>query len=160
MWRKTLSQDSPAKVTPFETTLKPGAQPVRCKARRYSPEQSEFMAKFTDMLTKYGLVYENCNSKWASPVVVVRKPGNRGLRMCVDLRAVNAVCEATVWPMPFLESIVQYLAGSKYWFLLDAFKGFWVMPLHTDSQEMFSFMTDRGVFTPTRSIQGALNSAT
>ena len=34
------------------------------------------------------------------------------------------------------------------------------MPLDESCQEMFSFMTDRGVFTPTRSFQGALNSAT
>lgn len=62
--------------------------------------------------------------------------------------------------MLFLESITQHLAESKFWFSLDAFKGFWIMPLDESSQEMFSFMTDRGVFTPTRSIQGALNSAT
>ena len=34
------------------------------------------------------------------------------------------------------------------------------MPLDKQCQEIFSFMTDRAVFTPTRSIQGALNSAT
>ena len=51
------------------------------------------------------------------------------------------------------------MANSRYWFIFDAFKGFWMMPLAKHCQEMFSFMTDRGVFTPTRSIQGALNSA-
>ena len=62
--------------------------------------------------------------------------------------------------MPFLEAIVSELAGSKCWFKLDAFKGFWIMPLAEECREMFSFMTDRGVYTPKRSIQGALNSAT
>ena len=79
--------------------------------------------------------------------------------MVVDLRAVNAQCEPTAWPMPFLESFVQYLSSSKMWFILDAFKGFWIMPLDESSQEIFSFMTDRAIFTPTRSIQGASNSA-
>src|SRR6185503_5930970 len=59
-----------------------------------------------------------------------------------------------------LEAIVNNLTGSKCWFKLDAFKGFWMMPLAEDCREMFSFMTDRGVYTPRRSIQGALNSAT
>ena len=36
--------------------------------------------------------------------------------MTVDLREVNALCESTVWPMPFMEAIVNYLAGSKIWF--------------------------------------------
>ena len=65
--------------------------------------------------------------------------------MTVDLRGVNALCESTVWPMPFMEAIVNCLAGSKFWFKLDAFKGFWMMPLSEECQEMFSFMTDRGV---------------
>ena len=77
---------------------------------------------------KYGLIEENYNSKWASPVLVVKK-SDGGRRMTVDLRGVNALCESTVWPMPFMEAIVNYLAGSKIWFKLDAFKGFWMMPL-------------------------------
>jgi hypothetical protein len=117
------------------------------------------LKEFTDDLVKNGLIEENVNSEWASPVVVVRK-SDGGKRMVVDLRAVNSVCESTAWPMPFLEAVVNNLAGSRCWFRLDAFKGFWMMPLAEDCQEMFSFMTDRGVFTPRRSIQGALNSAT
>ena len=157
VWRRSLGPDPPAKVTPLVTKLKAGAEPVRCKARRYSKEQSEYLHEITCQLKEHGLIYENYNCEWASPVLVVKKPV--GYRMTVDLRAVNALCEATIWPMPHLESIVRHLSSSKYWFSLDAFKGFWIMPLAEECQEMFSFMTDRAVFTPTRSIQGALNSA-
>ena len=73
--------------------------------------------------------------------------------MVVDLRAVNAQCEPTAWPMRFLESIVQYLSLSKMWFIQEAFKGFWIMPLDDSCQEISSFMTDRAIFTPTCSIQ-------
>jgi len=159
VWRKSLGPDLPAKVTPFKTQLKPNAKPFRSKARRYNTEDREFLKRFVDELLKYGLVKENYNSEWASPVLVVKK-SDGGRRMTVDLRGVNALCESTVWPMPFMEAIVNYLAGSKFWFKLDAFKGFWMMPLAEECQEMFSFMTDRGVYTPLRSIQGALNSAT
>ena len=158
VFRNKMGADLPAKVTPFVTRLKSDAKPYKCKPRKYSPEQSQFLKDFTDQLVQNGLVYENLNAEWASPVVVVKKEGG-GHRMCVDLRAVNAMSESTVWPMPFLESIVTHLGNSKYWFKLDAFKGFWLMPLAEECQEMFSFMTDRGVFTPRRSIQGALNSA-
>jgi hypothetical protein len=158
-FRVKMGADSPAKVTPFVTKLKPNAKPYKCKPRRYSQEQSQFLKDFTDELVTNGFIYENLNSEWASPVVVVKKAVG-GHRMCVDLRAVNALSESTLWPMPFLESIVCYLGNSKFWFKLDAFKGFWLMPLALECQEMFSFMTDRAVFTPRRSIQGALNSAT
>ena len=61
--------------------------------------------------------------------------------------------------MPFLEDIVQTMDGAKYFFSLDAFKGYWNFPLHKDTQEILSFMTDRGVYTPTRALQGHLNTA-
>ena len=159
VWRTSLGPDPPAKVTPFVTRLFPNAKPYKCKGRRYNSEDSVSLQQFIDELVKNGLVEKNPNSEWASPVVVVKKSdGSR--RMCVDLRAVNSVCESTAWPMPFLEAIVNDLAGSRFWFKLDAFKGSWMMPLAEECREMFSFMTDRGVYTPKRSIQGALNSAT
>jgi hypothetical protein len=159
VWRTSLGPDPPATVTPFVTRLKPNATPYRCKGRRYNTDDSNFLKDFIEELLRNGLVEENFNSEWASPVVVVKKSdGSR--RMCVDLRAVNALCESTAWPMPFLEAIVSDLASSKCWFKLDAFKGFWMMPLADECCEMFSFMSDRGVYTPRRSIQGALNSAT
>ena len=85
----------------------PGAKPYCCKARHYSAEQSKFLLEFTQTLEKFGLIFENPNSEWASPVVVVKKPN--GYRMCVDLRAVNALSVATAWPMPILYSIWQIL---------------------------------------------------
>jgi hypothetical protein len=158
VWRVKLSKDDPADVEPFLTELKPDAEPVRCPQRNYKLDQSEFMKEFVDILLENGMVKENPNSKWASPAVVVRKP-NGSYRMVIDLRKVNERSIRTTWPMPLLEGIIQHLAKSKYWFILDAFKGFWLMPLAKKCQEMMSFMTDRGVYTPTRSIQGATNSA-
>ncbi len=89
----------------------------------------------------------------------VKKPGGKGFRLVVDLREVNKRSIATAWPMPNMEAVANQLQGSKFFFSLDAFKGFWLMGLHEECQEMFSFMTDEAVYTPTRSFQGGLNSA-
>ena len=62
--------------------------------------------------------------------------------------------------MPFQEEMVHRLGGSKHWFKLDLFKGFWLMSLSESCQEMFSFMTPDGVYTHERALQGAANSAT
>ena len=43
-------------------------------------------------------------------------------------------------------------------FLLDFFKGYWQFLLHKDCQEMFSFLTDTGVYTSERVMQGASDS--
>ena len=112
VWRRPLGPDPPAKVTPLVTKLKAGAEPVRCKARRYCQEQSESLHEITTQLKEYGLIYENYNCEWASPVLVVKKPV--GYRMTVDLRAVNALSEATIWPIPHLQSIKRHLSISRY----------------------------------------------
>ncbi|RLO02739.1 hypothetical protein DYB28_013778 [Aphanomyces astaci] len=45
VFRLSLGRDPPVDVAPLRVTLKAGAEPVRCKARRYSMEQRDFMAK-------------------------------------------------------------------------------------------------------------------
>lgn len=43
------------------------------------------------------------------------------------------------WTMPVLEVVIGVLEGAKYFFVLDWFHGYWQLPLHKDSQELFSF---------------------
>jgi hypothetical protein len=46
--------------------------------------------------------------------------------------------------------VLDHLAGASVFFSLDFFKGYWQFQLDPESQEMFSFLTDQGVYTPTR----------
>ncbi|CEP03568.1 hypothetical protein PBRA_009453 [Plasmodiophora brassicae] len=158
-FRTKLGHDAPVDVEPMVTKLKPGATPYRCKPRTYNPNQKEFLDDMIRMLKENGLIYLNLNSRWASPVLVVKKPHGNGYRLCVDLRQVNARSVPTAWPMPNVEAATRKLNGMTCFFTIDAHKGFWLMPLAKECQEIFSFMTDDAVYTPTRSIQGGMNSA-
>ncbi len=71
-----------------------------------------------------GLVYRNPTSRWASPPVVVKKPGAGKFRMTVDVKAVNAQTETLHWPMPIIEVILEYLRKAKVFCGLDFFIGF------------------------------------
>lgn len=157
IFRTKLGTDPPMKVEPASYKLKPGATPVRCRPRFYRTEEKKYMQDMIKMLEKHGLIYMNMNSTWASPVLIVKRPEG-GFRLVCDLREVNKQCEATVWPMPKLEQNSPRLSNAKIFFTLDFFKGFWMMPLSRESQELFSMMTDDAVYTPTRTLQGALNS--
>ncbi len=48
--------------------------------------------------------------------------------------------------------------GASVFFSLDSFKGYWQFKLDPDSQKMFSFLTDHGVYTPTRVLMGGNDS--
>jgi len=58
-----------------------------------------------------------------------------------------------------LEVNFQHLEKAAWFSSLDPFKGFWQFPLAEESQEVYSFLTGLGVFTPTRLIQGSTDSA-
>jgi hypothetical protein len=157
-------RDPPVKVPPMRVTLKPGAAPVRTKTRRQAPLVRDFMRLETDRQLENGLAYLNNESHWTSAPFVVKKKVQEGeplpeliklFRMTIDLRKVNEVTEETIWPMPDLEQDLKNLHGAKYFATFDLANGYWQFPLHEDSQEMFSYITDRGVFTPTRVPQGA-----
>ncbi|GMF43964.1 unnamed protein product [Phytophthora fragariaefolia] len=96
--------------------------------------------------------------RWASPPRIVAKNEPGTYRMTVDTRAVNDRTEPIQWSMPMLESALGLLEGTSYYFTLDWFRGYWQLPLHKDSQEMFSIMTHRGIITPTRVLMGGTDA--
>ncbi len=159
VFRLSLGRDPPVAMPPLKVHLVDGAKPVRCKARRYSLPQREFMQTHVKELEAAGFVYRNPSSRWASAPLIVRKPHTvNEFRMTVDLRPVNSQTEQIAWPMPMLEVVVDHLSGATAFFLLDFFKGYWQFALHPSCQEMFSFLTDTGVYSSTRVMQGGSDS--
>jgi hypothetical protein len=137
-------------MPPLKVNSRPDGIPVRCKARRYGPKQRAFMARHMDELERAGLVFKNSRSRWRSPPLIVKKPEGNDFRMTVDVRAVNTQTERMVWPMPMLKEALDHVGGASVFFSLYFFKDYWQFQLHEDSQEMFSFLTDQGVYTPSR----------
>ena len=149
---------SPARFEPMRIELKDGTDPVRALARPLSADKRAFVRNQVQSMTQSKLVYRNTTSYWAHPVHVVPKPGAAKFRFTVDLREGNARQKTVVWPMPHLESIMQDLAGKSCFATFDLSQGYWQLPLHKDSQECQSFITQDGVFTPTRVLHGNTNS--
>ena len=154
-----LGDDQPAKVEPLRIRLKDNARPFRCKARRYSPEKSQFMESFNAELVRLGWVYKNTSSRWASAAMPVKKPKQDGYRQTSDYRQVNSMTEPIAGIMPHLQVALEHCKGKRYFAVFDFLKGFWQLPLAKESQEILSYMTDRGIFTPTRVPQGAADAA-
>lgn len=51
--------------------------------------------------------------------------------------------------MQVLEVVIGELEGATVFFVLDWFRGYWQLPLHPDSQEYYTIITHRGMYTPT-----------
>ena len=63
-FRIELGRDPPVDLEPLEVRPREGVEPVKCKARRYSPEQKKFLEEHVSELEAAGLVYRNNKSRW------------------------------------------------------------------------------------------------
>jgi hypothetical protein len=82
-------------------------------ARKYASLQLNFMCDKIRELEELGLVYKNTGAEWASPPLILPKPGPDQYRMTVDLRVPNASTKPTAWPMPNLQDELHDLHGSE-----------------------------------------------
>jgi hypothetical protein len=158
VFRLKLGAVLPANVNPLFIKLRNGAETVRMSARKCAPPQLKFMRDKINELEEMGFVYKNTGAEWASPPLILPKPGPDQYCMTVDLRVPNASTKPTAWPMPNLQDELHDLHGSEVFATLDFCQGYWQIPLHKDSQDCQSFIAPYGVYTPTRVLHGTRNA--
>lgn len=83
-----------------------------------SQEQLRLVKEYLQENLKKGFIVPS-NAPFASPVLFVPKPGGRGLRFCVDYRALNAATKKDKYPLPLIEETMQKLASAKIFTKLD-----------------------------------------
>lgn len=167
VFRNCFSDDPPARVSPIRVEMLPAVYKLKTPpVRRYDKNGKTAMAAIMKRLERYRYVYRNNLATIVSPAYPVRKekvnpssPLEEQYRLTVDLRAVNECTVPTRFPLPRLESFMEIVAGQRFFGTLDLFGGYWQLPLHEDSQRFFSILTDCGIWTPTRLIQGSRNAA-
>jgi transposase InsO family protein len=143
----------------MRVVVRDGAEPYRSATRKYPDMQRAFLREYVRELEENGLVVRNNQSRWASAAHPVRKQGTNEYRITVDYRQVNQRTVPLAGSTPNLAAVTQCVRGAYGFGKFDFFKGFWQLPLDPDCREMYSFVTEDGVFTPTRVPQGAADSA-
>ena len=85
-------------------------------------------------------------SPWTSPMVPVRKKGTDRIRLCIDYRHLNEVTINDPFQMPCIEDLLNQVARTTWLSKLDLNKGFYQVPLSTNSQEKMAFCPSWGKF--------------
>ncbi|CAM8892957.1 unnamed protein product [Rhodiola kirilowii] len=121
---------SPA-VCMHRILLEEGARPSREPQRRLNPIMMEIVRKEIQKLLDADVIYPISDSRWVSPVhVVPKKTGitveedvegkmvttrvKNGWRMCIDYRKLNAVTRKDHFPLPFIDQMLDRLAGKPH----------------------------------------------
>ena len=139
------------------------AKPHRDMQRRLNPNMHDVVKKEVVKWLDTGIIYPISDSKWVSPTQVVPKKSgitvveneegellptriSSGWRVCIDYRKLNAVTRKDHFPLPFIDQILERLAGQSFYCFLDGYSGYNQVPVFLDDQEKTTFTCPYGTF--------------
>ncbi|GJU41261.1 reverse transcriptase domain-containing protein [Tanacetum coccineum] len=112
---------------------------------------------------------------WVSPVHCVPKKGGMtvvkndendliptrlvtGWRVCIDYRKLNEATRKDHFPLPFMDQMLERLAGNQFYCFLDGFSGYFQIPIDPKDQEKTTFTCPYGTFAYRRMPFGLCNA--
>ncbi|GJX68216.1 reverse transcriptase domain-containing protein [Tanacetum coccineum] len=155
----------------MEDDYKPTVQ----SQRRVNLKIHEVIKKEVLKLLDAGMIYPISNSPWVSPVHYVPKKGGitvvaneeneliptrlvTGWRVCIDYRKLNETTLKDHFPLPFMDQMLERLAGNEFYCFLDEFSGYFQIPIDPQDQEKTTFTCPYGTFAYRRMPFGLCNA--
>ncbi|GKB11670.1 reverse transcriptase domain-containing protein, partial [Tanacetum coccineum] len=150
-------------------------EPAVQHQRRVNPKIHDVIKKEVEKLLDAGLIYPISDSPWVSPVHCVPKKGGMtvvtndenelvptrlvtGWRVCIDYRKLNEATRKDHFPLPFMDQMLERLAGNEYYCFLDGFSGYFQIPIDPKDQEKTTFTCPYGTFAYRRMPFGLCNA--
>ncbi|GJV27316.1 reverse transcriptase domain-containing protein [Tanacetum coccineum] len=150
-------------------------EPTVQHQRRVNPKIHDVINKEVEKLLDVGLIYPISDSPWVSPVHCVPKKGGMtivkndkndliptqlvtGWRVCIDYRKLNEATRKDHFPLPFMDQMLERLAGNQFYCFLDGFLGYFQIPIDPKDQEKTTFTCPYGTFAYRRMPFGLCNA--
>ena len=70
-----------------------------------------------------------------------------GWRVCIDYRKLNAGTRKNHFPLPFVDQMLERVAGHEFYFFLDGYLGYNQIEIALEDQEKITFTCPFGTFT-------------
>nr|GEZ87751.1 reverse transcriptase domain-containing protein [Tanacetum cinerariifolium] len=132
----------------MEEEYKPAVQ----NQRRVNSKIHDVIKKEVEKILDAGLIYPISDSPWVSPVHYIPKKGgftvvtneenelipNRLVtrwQVCINYRKLNEATRKDHFPLPFMDQMLERLAGNEYFCFLDGFSGYFQIPIDPCDQE-------------------------
>ena len=117
----------------------PRKQPPRCSSKEHSDVVKDEVMK----LKRAGAIKEVFYPEWLTDIVVVKKK-TRKWRVYIDFTNLNKACPKDPFPISRIDQLVDAIVGHHRMSFLDAFQGYYQIPLVLDDQKRTAFVTPVG----------------
>ena len=131
-------------------------KPFRQPQRRLNLVMKEVVKKEVLKLLDVGVIYPIANIKWVSPTQVVPKKSGvtvlanehnelittqvtTGWRVCIDYRKLNAGTRKDHFPLPFVDQMLETVAGHEFYCFLDGYSRYNQIEISLEDQEKTTF---------------------
>ncbi|KAL4291519.1 hypothetical protein GQ457_14G014940 [Hibiscus cannabinus] len=121
------------------------------------------------------IIYPISDSEWVSPVQCVPKKGGitvisnekneliptrtvTGWRVCMDYRKLNKATRKDHFPLPFIDQMLDRLAGKQFYCFLDGYSGYNQIAIAPEDQSKTTFTCPYGTFAFRRMPFGLCNA--
>ncbi|RDY10528.1 hypothetical protein CR513_04937, partial [Mucuna pruriens] len=150
-------------------------KPIRQQQRRLNPTILDVVKKEVTKLLAAGIIYPISDSQWVSPVQVVPKKSGMTVmknqqdelvptriqnswRVCIDYRRLNQATRKDHFPLPFIDQMLEKIAGKSHYCFLDGFSGYMQIHIAPEDQHKTTFTCPFGTFAYTRMPFGLCNA--
>ncbi|GKA57805.1 reverse transcriptase domain-containing protein, partial [Tanacetum coccineum] len=133
----------------MEEDYKPAVQ----HQRRVNPKIHDVIKKEVEKLLDAGLIYPISDSPWLIPTRLVT-----GWRVCIAYRKLNEATRKDHFPQPFMDQMLERLAGNEYYCFLDGFSDYFQIPIDPHDQEKTTYTCPYGTFAYRRMPFGVCNA--
>ena len=122
----------------YKILMEESCKPSIKHQKRLNPTMKEMVRAEVLKLLNAGIIYVISDSSWVSPIqavpkkrgkTVVRNEKNEllptrtitGSRVCIDYRKLNKATRKDHFPLPFIDQMLDKLAGYEYYCFLDGY---------------------------------------
>nr|GEU30680.1 reverse transcriptase domain-containing protein [Tanacetum cinerariifolium] len=143
--------------------------------RRVNPNIYDVIKKEVIKLLDAGMIHPISDSPWVSLIHCVPKKGGMtvvanenneliptrlvtGWRVCIDYRKLNDATRKDHFTLPFMDQMLEWLAGNEFYCFLDSFSRYFQIPIDPQDQEKTTFTCPYGTFAYRRMPFGLCNA--
>uniref|UniRef100_A0A183BVP9 Reverse transcriptase n=1 Tax=Globodera pallida TaxID=36090 RepID=A0A183BVP9_GLOPA len=153
--RRGMNRELEAVLQKYE---EPEVQAKKCKPRPVPFALRSEVEKVIDQWVKEGVLEPVTTSEWATPLVIVPKPGNK-IRLCCDYKVtVNPWLDIHQYPLPRPEELFNVLNGGERFSKLDLKEAYLQLILDDKAKECLTICTHKGLYQFTRMPYGVASA--